>query len=58
METRPDQAAQDKVFDLIKDIHVAQMVTIDGAGKLRGRPMVGKQKKFEGELCSCTPTDT
>lgn len=50
METRSDQAARDKVFDLIKDIHVAQMVTIDAGGKLRGRPMVGQQEKFEGEL--------
>lgn len=50
METRNDQAAHDKVFAMIKDIRVAQLVTVDRAGKLRARPMVAQQERFEGEL--------
>lgn len=50
METRTDQAAHDNVFELIKDIGVAQMVTVDRAGKLRARPMVAQQERFEGVL--------
>lgn len=50
MQTRSDQEAHEKVFDLIKDIRVAQLVTTDASGKLRARPMVAQQEKFEGVL--------
>jgi general stress protein 26 len=55
MQTRTDQAAQDKVFELIKDIRVAQFVTVDRAGKLRARPMVAQQERFDGVLWFFTP---
>jgi len=44
------QQAEKKVFDLIRKIEVAQMVTVGGDGKLRSRPMVAKQDDFNGEL--------
>ena len=44
------QEAEKKVFDLIRKIEVAQMVTVGGDGKLRSRPMVAKQDDFNGEL--------
>jgi general stress protein 26 len=50
METRTDAASREKVFDLIKDIKVALMVTMDRQGKLHARPMVAKQDRFEGDL--------
>ena len=50
METRQDDAAHQKVFDLIKDIRVAQMVTVDKGGRLHSRPMVAQAERFDGEL--------
>ena len=41
MEAQNDKAGERKVFDLVKDIQVAQMVTVDN-GKLRSRPMVAR----------------
>lgn len=50
-ETRTDQAAHDKVWELIQDIKVATMVTLDGDGHMRGRPMHAvKTKAFTGTL--------
>jgi len=50
-ETRTDQAARDKVWEMIRDIEVAVMVTVDGQGRLRGRPMRAvKVKEFTGTL--------
>ena len=50
-ETRTDQAARDKVWDMIRDIEVAIMVTVDEQGRLRGRPMRAvKVKDFTGTL--------
>jgi general stress protein 26 len=50
MQTRTDQEAHDKVFDLIKNIRVAQLVTTDTTGKLHARPMVAQQERFDGVL--------
>lgn len=50
METRQDETAHQKVFDLIKDIRVAQMVTVTAGGRLRSQPMVSRQETFSGEL--------
>jgi len=50
MEARHDEAARRKVFDLVKDIEVAQMVTLDRNGRLHSRPMVAKQDSSAGEL--------
>lgn len=58
MQTKTDEAAQKKVFDLIKDIRVTQMVTVDASGKLRARPMVAQQQKFDGVLWFFTSTSS
>lgn len=50
MESRQDEEAHRKVFDLIKDIRVAQMVTVSPGGKLHSRPMVARLERFDGEL--------
>lgn len=39
VETRSDAAAQMKVWDMVKDIEITMMVTMDGEGRFRGRPM-------------------
>lgn len=39
VETRSDAEARKKVLDLIKDIQVAMMVTMDDEGRFRSRPM-------------------
>ena len=37
-ETRTDRDAQNKVWDMIRHIKVATMVTLDAQGHFRGRP--------------------
>lgn len=39
VETRTDAAARTKVWEMIKDVEVAMMVTMDEEGRFRGRPM-------------------
>lgn len=39
MQTRNDSDAREKVWDLIKDIKVAQLVTADEEGQFHSRPM-------------------
>ena len=39
-----------KVWDLIKDIGIALMVTSGEGGQLRGRPMAAMNKDFDGTL--------
>jgi general stress protein 26 len=59
MEQRSDQEAKDKVFELIKDIHVALLVTHSKADKLSARPMSAVAiEKFDGDLWFFTPLDT
>lgn len=55
MDTHDEQAAHDKVFALIKNIRVAQLVTVDDGGRLRARPMVAQQESFDGTLWFFTP---
>jgi general stress protein 26 len=51
VQTRTDQAARDKVWQLIRDVQVATMVTLDAEGRLRGRPMRAVAlKQFDGTL--------
>jgi general stress protein 26 len=51
VETRTDQEARDKVWEMIKDVAIAMMVTIDEDGHMRGRPMRAvSMKTFEGTL--------
>ncbi len=42
--------AADKLWDLIADIQVAMMTTIDDEGTLRSRPMHNVQKDFHGDI--------
>ena len=50
-QTRTDHAARDKVWELIRDIEVATMVTIDPQGHMRGRPMRAVElREFDGTL--------
>ncbi|MBU8543227.1 MULTISPECIES: pyridoxamine 5'-phosphate oxidase family protein [Roseomonadaceae] len=50
-QTRTDQEARDKVWELIRDIEVATMVTLDADGHMRGRPMRAVAlKEFDGTL--------
>jgi general stress protein 26 len=50
VETRSDAEAKRKVWDMIRDIEVAMMVTMDEQGRFRGRPMRASQKEFDGVL--------
>lgn len=51
VQTRTDQAARDKVWELIREVQVAMMVTLDGQGRMRGRPMRAVAlKEFDGTL--------
>ena len=46
-----------KLGELIKDIRVAMLTTVDGDGSLRSRPMAASQQVFEGELWFFTGAD-
>lgn len=51
VETRTDQAARDKVWEMIRDVQIAIMVTLDEQGRMRGRPMRAvSMKEFTGTL--------
>ena len=49
-ETRSDAEAKRKVWEMIKDIDIAMMVTQDDQGRFRGRPMRSVNKEFDGVL--------
>ena len=49
-ETRSDAEAKRKVWEMIKDIEVAMMVTQDEQGRFRGRPMRAVNREFDGVL--------
>jgi hypothetical protein len=58
-QTRTDQAARDKVWELIRDVEVATLVTVDAEGHLRGRPMrAAKLQEFDGTLWFFTGDNT
>jgi len=50
VETRSDAEAKRKVWEMIKDIEVAMMVTQDAEGHFRGRPMRAVNREFDGVL--------
>ncbi|MGG5822512.1 pyridoxamine 5'-phosphate oxidase family protein [Falsiroseomonas sp. HW251] len=51
VETRTDAEARNKVWDMIRDVEVAMMVTLDEEGRMRGRPMRAvATKDFSGTL--------
>jgi len=45
-----DNEGRVKVWEMIKDIRIAQMVTKDETGRLYARPMAAAQEKFDNEL--------
>jgi general stress protein 26 len=49
-ETRSDAEAKRKVWEMIKDVEIAMMVTQDDQGRFRGRPMRAVNKEFDGVL--------
>jgi general stress protein 26 len=51
VQTRTDQEARAKVWEMIRDVQVAMMVTLDEQGRMRGRPMRAvAMKEFSGAL--------
>jgi general stress protein 26 len=50
VETRSDAEAKRKVWEMIREVQVAMMVTMDEEGRFRGRPMRASQKEFDGIL--------
>ncbi|MGI8772637.1 MAG: pyridoxamine 5'-phosphate oxidase family protein [Acidobacteriaceae bacterium] len=44
------ESATEKVWSLIKDIHIAMLTTADSSGALYSRPMATQQTSFAGDL--------
>ncbi len=57
MQQRPERADLQTVWDLIKDAHVAVLVTVGTDGSLNSRPMGCVQKKFDGTVWFMTFND-
>lgn len=53
-----NQDAYRKLWSLIKHCRFAMMVTVEGDGALRSRPMTTVQKDFDGTLWFFAPTDS
>ncbi len=49
-ETSNGYGDRQKVWELIKDIRIALMVTTGDGGQMRGRPMAAMNKDFDGTL--------
>jgi general stress protein 26 len=45
-----DHEGREKVWNMIKDIQIALMVTKDGNGHMRSRPMAAQQTEYDGSL--------
>jgi general stress protein 26 len=45
-----DHESRQKVWDMIRDIRIALMVTVDQDGLLRSRPMSFQQTEYDGKL--------
>ena len=58
VETRTDAAAQQKVWEMIRDVEIAMMVTMDEEGRFRGRPMRAVEQEFDGVLWFFTKADS
>lgn len=50
MDARTDQAAKDKVLELLKDAHIAMMATRGEGGAMHARPMGTNHSEFDGDL--------
>lgn len=53
-----DIEARNKVWEMIKDIPIATLVTQDDDGRLYSRPMGTHQKEFEGQVWLFTSLDS
>ena len=55
-----DKAQNDtaKLGELIKDIRVAMLTTVDNEGRLHSRPMATQQTEFDGTLWFFTDSDS
>ena len=53
-ETHTHTEAQEKIWGLIQDIHIAMLTTADADGALYSRPMATSQKEFSGDLLFLT----
>jgi general stress protein 26 len=56
--THTDPKAREKLFDMIKDIRVAMMTTVDADGSLRSRPMWTQKPDANGDLWFMTKLDS
>lgn len=57
MDTPRDESIG-KLGDLIKDIRIAMLTTVDATGDLRSRPMATQQIPFDGDLWFFTREDS
>jgi general stress protein 26 len=46
----PSETTTEKLWELIKDIHIAMLTTADSTGALYSRPMATQQTQFTGDL--------
>ena len=58
VETRTDAATQQKVWDMIRDVEIAMMVTMDEEGRFHGRPMRAVKQEFDVTIWFFTKTDS
>ena len=50
MTAHNDTEARQKIWDMIKDIHICLMVTQDGTGRMSSRPMGAQEHDANGDL--------
>lgn len=58
MQSRSDAEAREKVYELIADIGVAQLVTVEETGRMRSRPMVAQLTNERDVLWFFTSANT
>jgi general stress protein 26 len=58
MQTKSDEASRKKVWDLVRDIRVAMLVTRDAQGAMSARPMSAVNKEFTDRLWFMTAGDS
>ncbi|MBP6786152.1 MAG: pyridoxamine 5'-phosphate oxidase family protein [Candidatus Promineofilum sp.] len=58
MEHKTHDEKIEKLGELIKDIDIAMLTTVDDDGRLRSRPMGTQEVEFDGDLWFMTAIDT
>ncbi len=58
MDNKTHDEKIEKLGELIKDIDIAMLTTVDEDGSLRSRPMGTQQVEFDGDLWFITAIDT